>query len=110
MADKFKLNTGTDILNLITRKFFNISFLFQRTQIQMAEKYDDSGLKEAMLQVWTPAVGLQSIEEIWCENLMSIFLSDIHISDALLDSLVRKVFLVMSKFFCLFGFNNREQR
>ena len=39
----------------------------------MAERYDDFGLKEAILQVWTPAVGLQSIEDIWNENLTSVF-------------------------------------
>ena len=48
----------------------------------MARNYDDSGLKEAILQVWTPTVGLQSIEEIWYQNLTSIFSSNIDKSDA----------------------------
>ena len=34
----------------------------------MAERYDDSGLKEAILQVWTPAVGLQTIEDRYLER------------------------------------------
>ena len=68
----------------------------------MAEKCDDSGLKKAILQVWTPTVGLQSIEDIWYHNLTSIVSTLFDVSDA------HRTFYcyIIVKFFCKIGIRN----
>ena len=68
----------------------------------MAGKYDDSGLKEAILQVWTPAVGLQSIDDIWYQNLTSFVSSKIEKSEAKRNLIC----YIMVKLFCKAGIRN----
>ena len=69
----------------------------------MAGKYDDSGLKEAILQVWTPAVGLQSIEDIWYQNLTSI----VSTSKFFIPDACRTLYCyIIAKYFCKTGIRN----
>ena len=72
----------------------------------MAKKCEDSGLKEAILQVSTPAVGFQTIEDIWYENLTSIFLSNIDTSDTFVTNYSYVFLFPIVKLFCKIGIRN----